>query len=336
MAPWHSTALQPSLVEHDRVPGYTADIQRAFLYTWMAAILSDLRPLPILGIIGDKGGGKSTLANAILHVLMGPGRNVMPVSDSKRDFAAAVTNLPLVGFDNIDDDMPRWFQDQLAAVATGAMLAGRELYTTRDLSSASATAAVMLTSRTAVFARPDIADRALPLITMRFEQHVSLDAIMNKVDDCRDGLMSWCALTAQSIRAGRHEAPQELKTRAIDFARMFWAYVNQLGQVSRPIDVPEALRELDRARYHTVDKSSPLVDAIVRHADNLLDVDGTWKGSASDLRRALAGFGASVSPKCDAPNLLEIVQPLELYGLRLEHKHYPSGNYYFTLCRWHD
>jgi len=161
-------AFNPNLITPEEVPDYTPDVQRHLLTVWMAGLLSGLRPLPLLGSVGEKGGGKSTLVRAVIRMLQGPSADVTSPPNDVRDFRTQVTTAPLVGLDNMDTDVPSWLLDEMASTLTGRNVEERELYTNGVKLSRPATAALAVTTRSASFCRPDIAERTLPILRRSF------------------------------------------------------------------------------------------------------------------------------------------------------------------------
>ena len=185
-------AYRPNIVAPDEVPDYTPDWQAELITAWLACLLSGLRPLPLLVPIGMNGGGKTTLVKAVLRTLMGPDTDITGVPDSVRDLQTQITTAPMVGLDNVDKEVPPWFGDELAAGLTGKAIEMRQLYTNAVKLSRPVTAALAVTTRTGAFFRPDIAQRALPVLTDEFTDpdRVADEELLGEVDARRDGLLS--------------------------------------------------------------------------------------------------------------------------------------------------
>lgn len=334
MNPLELPAFNPCLEAPDEVPSYTARVQCDLLSAWLAGLLSGLRPLPLLVAVGQKGGGKTTLTKAVMRALLGSAARPTLLSDDKRDYWALVTTMPVVGFDNVDSDVPSWFPDTLAATVTGVNVDQREFYTNGVRLSRPVTAAMVISSRTASFARADVAERTLPLLTGEFEDadRVADADLLAQVDAHRDGILSWCTLTASRLLAERHQAPPGLPLRFVDYARMVWAYMRQQGQPERAARMLLALRQ---AQSLVVGEADPLVEALVLHFDDLV-LGGTWRGSASQLVRDLTEGGADLpylgGGKKIARQLREAKATLRLMGVQLKEEPHGHGTQ-FTLWR---
>jgi hypothetical protein len=289
-------AFCPPLEGPPEVSGYGADVQRELLSVWVAALVSGLRPLPMLALIGRKGGGKSTLARAILRMFLGPACDVAGLRDDARDFEVSVTTSPVYGLDNVDSAPFPWVGDALARTVTGYSPEARKLYSDDQKVTRPVTAALVVTTRTASFARPDVAERTLPLLTAEFADSDRLadSDLLEAVNGARDGLLSWAALTAWALLSERRQAPAGLPLRFVDFARLTWAYEQQQG---RPELAASMLLSLRQAQALCIGDADPLVEAILAGFDQIADGKGGWSGSASALVKALADVG------CEMPYL---------------------------------
>lgn len=222
-----------------------------------------MRPLPVLVVVGQKGGGKTVAVRAVLRMLHGPGADVAGLSHDRRDLLTQLSALAVVGLDNLDDhDLPSWLPDELASAATGRVRETRKLYSDDTLLSRPLTAALAITTRSAAFCRPDVAERALPLVTADFpdSRRVADADLMASVDAHRDRLLSWGALTAQEMLERHVRAPAGLPLRFVDFGRLVWAYVPETGS---QIEAPAVLTALRQAQALAVGEGDPLVEAIV-------------------------------------------------------------------------
>jgi hypothetical protein len=188
-------------------------------------------------------------------------------------------------------------------------------------------AALALSTRTAAFVRPDVAERTLPIITGVFEDagRKSDSALIAEVRDKRDAVLTWLAHQAVRLLPELPHAPA-LPGRFVDFGQVVWAHDHDNAAV--------ALRALRKAQAMIVRDADPLIAAILVHADDLLDQHGRWKGSASALVSALqrleAGLPYFGGGRAIARALREGRDTLALSGLKLESK--TSGkNTVFTL-----
>ncbi len=331
--PLSLAAFNPSLETPAEVQSYTPEVQRSLLAVWLAALLSGVRPLPLLAMIGQKGGGKTTVAKAILRTLLGITANVSSLPTEVRDYWAQVTTSPLTGIDNADSDVPKWLLDEIANTVTGKNIETRELYTDGNKLTRPATAALIVTTRTATFCRADIAERTLPLLTAEFEDaaRVADSDLLADVDTQRNSLMSWCALTAASLLADRRRAPRDLPLRFVDFARLVWAYMRQQGAPELAAPMLVSLRQ---AQALAIGEEDPLVEAIVNHFDDIVPLDD-WQGNAADLIKALVNVEPELphlgGSKTVTRRLREAKSTLAVMGFRLTELPRAGGNRHVTF-----
>jgi hypothetical protein len=214
----------------------------------------------------------------------------------------------------------------MASTLTGRNVEERELYTNGVKLSRPATAALAVTTRSASFCRPDIAERTLPILTEEFQDpdRQADSDLLGEIPANRDGLLTWCAQTAAILLVDRRNAPPALPLRFVDFARLVWAYMNRLGV---PTAAAHMLLALRKAQALTVGEADPLVEAIVRSFHSIAH-DGVWEGRPADLAKELLDAGAELpylgGGKRIARMLREARKTLELMGYNLSERR--SGN----------
>lgn len=325
--PWKVGAFRPATVAPHEVKDYTPEIQGLLLSTWLVALVANVRPLPIVAAVGDKGGGKTHTIRAITMLTMLD--DPTTVSDDARDLWTLAVRRPVVALDNVDSKPAPWLPDLLAAAVTGVSYERRKLYSDSATVQSRAGAAFAVSTRTAEFARPDVAERTLPIITGVFEdaQRASDAVLIQEVRDKRDAVLTWLVTRAVSLLDRLPTAPT-LPGRFVDFGRVVWAY--DKGRAS------EALKVLQRAQALTVGDADPLISAILEYADVLIGEQGQWEGTPSALARALGSAGADLpylgGGKAIARMLREGSGTLALFGLSLDDR-LSGNNAVFSLSR---
>jgi hypothetical protein len=320
-------AFCPEIVTPPEVPGYTPEVQRLLLDAWLVALVAGVRPLPILATVGDKGGGKTHAIRAVsmLTMLDDP----TTVSEDPRDLWTLATRRPVVALDNVDSKPAPWLPDVLAAAVTGVNYERRKLHSDNTVVQSKARAAFAVSTRTAAFARPDVAERTLPIITGVFsdERRASDNDLTQDVKQKRDGVLTWAVTQAVYLLQELPQAPT-LPGRFVDFGRVVWAYNS--GQA------PAALKALQQAQALTVGDADPLISAILEYAGELLGEQGEWEGSPSGLVKALTATGAELpylnGGKAIARMLREGTGTLGLFGMRV--KEIKSGNNTLFSLSW--
>jgi hypothetical protein len=327
LAPSNVGGFCPVIVTPPEVSTYTPDVQRLLFDAWLVALVANVRPLPILAAIGDKGGGKTHLIRAVNMLATLDGPNTM--SGKARDLWTSGINRPIVTLDNVDSVQADWLPDLLAAAVTGVVYERRKLYTDGRTVKSKVRAAFAVSTRTAAFARPDVAERTLPIITGVFKdvQRASDAALIQEVREKRDAVLTWLTRQAVHLLDRLPQAPT-LPGRFVDFGRVVWAHVGDKAT--------GALAALQQAQALTVGDADPLVAAILEHAEVLMGNRGYWKGTASELTRALTAEGADLpyfgGGKTIARMLREGASALALFDLSLTDER-TGGNTYFTLVR---
>jgi len=324
--PLDLAAFRPPLETPPEVPAYTPQAQGVLLSAWIAALLSGMRPLPILLCLGQRGGGKSTLARAIVKMLMGPTADLTGLGADQRDFEALLS-CGVAGLDNLDaanskDSKSRifapWLPDALSIATTGGVIRRRRLYSDGAEVSRPISAALVLTTRSADFVRADVSERVLPILTGELADDGRLaDAdLMGEVVAQRDGLLSWATAAGAVLLASRPHAPRGLPLRFADFAAAVWAFDHD--------GAAGILSALRAAQALAVQESDPLAEALIAHADALIG----WHTPA-DLIKQLDAAGAELpfmgGGKAISRRLRELRATLRLAGLGLYERQMGHG-----------
>jgi hypothetical protein len=282
--PMTLAALQPTLEPPSEAPEYKPRVQQLLLRATLVAIVGGLRPVPAVVPLGASAGGKTTLARAIVRLLRGPEGDVSTISGDKRDFDALTTRRPVVAFDNLDGQAPPWFPDAFATAVTGGRSDGRTLYTNDDVNSRPKTAALVVSTRTANFAkRPDIVERLLPLFMVRPPTRLPESELFDELAEARDGALAWLARMAVEAAARYPQAPP-LPGRLVDWARTVWAIDPESG--------PEALAALSKTQQLAVADGDEFASKLVDYLGTHDVLEGTPKQLID-----------KIDPKHDLPDL---------------------------------
>jgi len=330
--PLSLAAFSPTLTAPFEAPNYTPAEQRRLLSAWLPALLAGVRPLPLLAALGSKGGGKSTLGRAILITWLGPDADLTPLSEDDRDFWALAAGRPLFGLDNVDATPAKWLPDALAVAVTGGSKQGREYFTTGEISDRPIKAAVIVTSRTAVFARADVAERTLPMLTgeLTDEARAGDNDLKGQVAKNRDGILVYLAQAAANLLSWRDRAPAGLPHRFVDFARLVWAWCAATGQEAAAVP---CLKAWAAAQGLAVGDADPLLAAILEFGPSL-DPLQLGRVPPATLISNLSHAGASIpflgGSKAIARALRELRGNLALAGWQLK-EDVSGGRLLFTL-----
>jgi hypothetical protein len=327
VSPQEVAAFCPALLAPPEVPHYTPETQSLLFTAWMIALVGGVRPLPLLALIGDRGGGKTHTIRAVS--MLTTGENPTTISADMRDLWTSAVSRPVLALDNVDSCPATWLPDLLAAAVTGVSYERRRLYTDITLERHLVKAAFAVSTRTAAFARPDVAERTLPLLTGNFADadRNSDEDLISEIQEKRAGVLTWLVRQAVPLLRRLPKAPT-LPGRFVDFGRVVWAYAGQ--------QAPAALRALQQAQCLTIGDADPLVAAILENVSYLLGDDDYWEGTPSNLVRELEQAGADLprlgGGKAIARQLREAAGTFTLFGLNLDERS-SGNNKLFTLSR---
>jgi hypothetical protein len=251
---------------------------------WLVATLRPRGPYPALALFAEQGSGKSTTGR-LLRELIDP--NAAPLRAEPhdgRDLMIAANNSWCLAYDNLSH-VPPWLSDALCRLSTGGGFATRELYTDQDEIIFDSQRPVLLTSIEEVATRSDLLDRCLivwlPAIP---EEHRRPEAEMDAAFAKARPRIVGALLDAVST-ALRQVASTRLSAlpRMADFAIWVTSSETSFGwEQGTFLTAYQGNRESanDVALEASV-VARPLLD--------LLEVEGAWSGTASELLSTLEG-----------------------------------------------
>jgi hypothetical protein len=217
-----------------------SSVPRVYALAFLAWILSlffpELCPTrPLVGLVGEKGAGKSLLLRLLLRFLYGLTAEVTGVPEKPGDFVAMAAAAHLLCLDNLDSFVP-WLRDRLARISTGAQDSYRRYYTNVDVGTVRYRCSVAITARTPdTLRRDDLADRLLVLLMDRIkEKDLELETeLMTKVAAQRNAFWGEILTTLNqavaSIRAGGLTRKGS-KLRLADWAALGRVFARDAGQ----------------------------------------------------------------------------------------------------------
>jgi hypothetical protein len=132
------------------------------LASWMAAACRPKGPYPVLGIQGEHGSAKSTLARRVRRII-DPSKALLRASPrEERDLLIAANNSWIVAYDNLSC-VPTWLSDALCRLATGGGYSARQLFTDADEVILDVQRPVIINGIDHLPERPDLAERSIIL-----------------------------------------------------------------------------------------------------------------------------------------------------------------------------
>lgn len=274
--------------------GGTVDHLRGFLnvdddtwrlvVAWLVATLRPRGPYPALALFAEQGSGKSTTGR-LLRELVDP--NAAPLRaepHDSRDLMIAANNSWCLAYDNLSH-VPPWLSDALCRLSTGGGFATRELYTDQDEVIFDSQRPMLLTSIEEVATRSDLLDRCLvvwlPAIPEdRRRPEAELFAAFEKARPLILGAMLDAVVTAL-----RQLPTIKLSSlpRMADFA--LWATA---AETAFGWDRGTFLAAYQGNRQSANDVALE-ASSVARPLLELLDEQGAWSGTASELLSAIEG-----------------------------------------------
>ncbi|MGD9721816.1 MAG: toprim domain-containing protein [Pirellulales bacterium] len=254
------------------------------IVAWLVATLRPRGPYPALALFAEQGSGKST-AGRLLREVVDP--NAAPLRAEPhdgRDLMIAANNSWCLAYDNLSH-VPPWLSDALCRLSTGGGFATRELYTDQDEVIFDSQRPVLLTSIEEVATRSDLLDRclivwlpAIPEANRRPEAE-----LYAAFEQARPRILG--ALLDAVVTALRQLPTIKLPAlpRMADFALWATAAETALGW-----DHGTFLAAYQGNRQSANDVALE-ASSVARPLLDLLDAEGAWSGTSSELLTALEG-----------------------------------------------
>ncbi len=251
------------------------------LVSWAVATLRPGGPFPVLGLYGEQGTAKSTVAR-VLRALVDPRHAGLRGQPKElQDLMVAARNNWVLVFDNLSFLQP-WLSDGLCRLATGGGFAARQLYSDSEEALFEVKRPVILTGIGEVATRSDLLDRSitieLPLISdseRRSEAEME-EAFSAAHPRILGAMLDGVSAGLRNIR----NTNLDRKPRMADFAMWMSACEPGLGC---EIGSCMAAYEENRAAANQVAlENSPITGPLFR-----LLHKGPWQGTASALLKSL-------------------------------------------------
>lgn len=251
---------------------------------WLVAALRPEGPYPLLGLQGEQGSTKSTLAR-LLRLLIDPnGALLRTPSRNERDLVISAASSHVIAYDNVSA-LPAWHSDALCRLSTGGGFATRELYTDRGEIVFDETRPAIITSIEDVVTRADLADRAIRLTLEpvsegeRMTERELYESFNEVAPAILAGLLDAVACAERRI----DEVELEDLPRMADFAEWIVAAEPALpweeGEFMQAYGKNRSLAVMDNVQMN------PLATGI---ADLIEEApDDQWQGSPSELLEQL-------------------------------------------------
>jgi hypothetical protein len=321
---WRRTALTGELPEP--VPGGRLDelwellnvgqAHRPLVVAWLVAALMPSVPVPILGVTGEQGTGKSSATRALVS-LLDPGP--APLRTGPRDlpdWIVAASGSRIVGLDNVSG-MPPWLSDALCRAVTGEGLVRRALFTDDDLSVLFFRRVVVMNGIDLGIGRGDLADRMIVAELDRItEDRRRLDAdVTERWARIHPAVLGALLDLTAGVLAALPTVRLDTYPRMADYARILAAVDALTGTTG----LDAYLGQRDQVAADLIN-GDPLAAALRAHVQAI--PFGDWTGTAGDLLDALPRpLGVKAwpsSPKAMGTALTRLAPALRTVGVSVE------------------
>ena len=248
---------------------------------WLLAAICPVGPYPLLGIHGEQGGAKSTLAE-ILHILVDPNAGLLRAEPAGlRDLMITALSSWVLVFDNLST-MPGWLSNALCRMSTGGAIGTRELYTNSDEVLIHAWRPVILTGIQELAGETDLLERTIVLQIPHIPRHRrrTREAIFAELALAHPRILG--ALLDVAVEARRNlEHTHVALPRMADFARLATAAEPAFGVP--PGAFLRAYGANEATKNELAFEGSPIATALLHHARR-----GPSQGTAGDLLAELS------------------------------------------------
>lgn len=265
--------------------------QRKQLYVHLHTLpfIDLLTARPIMAWVGEKGSGKTVIQRSIGRFIYGSRFAESAMPDAKDDFVAKVSNQALAFIDNYDEAVD-WANDILAAIATGAGIDKRELFTTNTLRQEIPRCWLSITSRDPPFRRDDVADRTLVFRVERLDteraEFAGMNDYLRQASDYRNLLWSTYLDNLRRVLAAYHET--DTGTMSSPHRMADWAiFARVVGDALDVEGIDDLLDVMETERATFALENEQWARVLGRWIKDEPDAATQWH-SAADLAEALA------------------------------------------------
>lgn len=288
---WRRTALTgelPMPVRDGRLDDLWAllnvgEAHRPLVTAWLVAALIPSVPVPILGVTGEQGTGKSSATRALVQLVDLSPAPLRTGPKDISDWIVAAAGSRVVGLDNLSG-MPGWLSDALCRAVTGEGLVRRALFTDDDLSVLFFRRVIVLNGLDLGIGRGDLADRMIVAELDRIDEtDRRLDAdVAAAWGRAHPGVLGALLDLTAAVLAALPEVRLDTYPRMADYARVLAA----VDTIDGTDGLATYLGQRDDLAGDLI-AGDPLAAAVAAHVRAL--PFGAWTGTAGDLLDALAG-----------------------------------------------
>ena len=300
---------------------------------WMVGAMFPGIPRPVLLLTGEQGTSKSTMTRMLAGVIDPALPQTRCAPRDERDWIAATSASTVVALDNVSS-VPDWLSDAICRAVTGEGYVRRRLFTDGDVAVTTFRRSIIANGIDLAAYRGDLLDRSILVVLPRIEAgrrrtEEDLDCELERLrPTILAGLLDLVAKVLRELPTVQVEQPP----RMADYARVLAALDQATGWGTL-----DAYRTLGReALSGAVDG-----DHLARAVAALLDAEGSWIGSASDLLEELdrrradsrAPRGWPTTPQGLAGKLRRAAPALRAAEYEIDSKKSHSSSRKWTMSR---
>jgi hypothetical protein len=259
------------------------DDQWRLLIGFLVGCYHPTGPYPVLGLHGEQGSAKSTVARVIRSLIDPRDALDRTAPRDERDLAVHAARNAVIVLDNLSQ-LPEWLSDALARLATGAGFSTRQLYTDDEEITLHARRPIVVNGIGSIVTRSDLLDRSLivnlePIPSNRRREEAEFWAAFAEAQ----ALILGALLDAVSSALRRRpEVLLDSLPRMADFARWVTAAEPRLGW---PAGAFLRSYYLNRGTAHELAIEADLVGVAV---SDLMRTTDEWEGTPSALLQRLS------------------------------------------------
>jgi hypothetical protein len=272
---------------------HVVDEEWAKLKAWLRQAARDRGPFPVLGLYGEQGSGKTTVARMLRQLIDPSTPELRSDPRETRDLAIAAQANWVLAFDNISSIRP-WLSDVYCRLSTGGGWVTRALYTDSDEVLFETQRPILLNGITEFIVRGDLLDRSLQITLPSISEGLRREEsdVWAEFERLHPRLLGGLL---DDLVAGLHELPNvhlDAHPRMADFAR--FAVAAERGRAETPIFL-DSYMEGREAVWEQAIEGSVIGDAFLKFVDG----NSSWDGTAGELLQELraSAYGASMNTR---------------------------------------
>ena len=300
---------------------------------WLVGTMFPGMPRPVLLLTGEQGSGKSFITRKVAGVLDPAIPPTRCAPRDERDWIAATSASAVVALDNIST-VQDWLSDAICRAVTGEGFVRRRLYTDNDVAVTTFRRSIIANGIDLGAYRGDLLDRSIIVELPRIEAdrrrtEEDLDREYKRLlPKILAGLLDLTVKVLGELPTVQvHQPP-----RMADYARILAALDQATG--SRTLD---AYRSVGREAL----SSAVDADHVARAVAAMLDTEGAWTGTATDLLHELDSRqgdgrppkGWPTTPQHLAGRLRCVAPALRADGYVIDAKKTHGGSRIWTLSK---